>query len=58
MDKPIDKYCCDDWAKAHQSGTDNEMYGALVHYPQPHTPHIGCDLPRVKFCPWCGASKD
>lgn len=61
--------CFDSWEKAQQDGTDNEMYGALlsdhanparVYGNIPTNPpdwHLGCDLPSVKFCPWCGANK-
>jgi hypothetical protein len=59
----IPEPCCDAWAKAHERGTDNEGYGAVVGYwdfdgSGIEKPHIGHeDLPPVKFCPWCGAEK-
>lgn len=52
--------CCDSWRKAQQLGTDNEMYGMLLRdYSGTGADwHVGCDLPAVRFCPWCGAKKD
>lgn len=49
--------CCDEWAKACQSGTDNEMYGALV-WGCDGKEVIGCGLEIVNLCPWCGARKN
>lgn len=47
--------CCMAMIQAQQSGTDNEMYGALVRYYDPdNTVWMGCDLPPITFCPWCG----
>lgn len=72
MDEPVIQPCCDAWAKAHQRGTDNEGYGSLIDTehirfeegPTLETVHfrsiqIGhdCDLPEVRFCPWCGHPK-
>jgi len=48
--------CCDAWRMAQQRGTDNEMYGALL-WIEGETALMGCDLPPVQFCPWCGAEK-
>jgi hypothetical protein len=45
--------CCEAWEKAQQSGTDNEAYGRLLYGADDW--RMGCDLPPVKFCPWCGA---
>ena len=50
--------CCDAWEKAHESCTDNEGYGALIFSSFDGEEHMGVDLPRVKFCPWCGAKKE
>jgi hypothetical protein len=50
--------CCSAWANAQRSGTDNEGYGSLLNfYSGDQDPHMGCDLPTVEFCPWCGAKK-
>lgn len=38
---------------AFQSGTDNEAYGALARFWDGDV-HMGCDLPPVAYCPWCG----
>lgn len=50
--------CCGQWAKAHESGTDNEMYSSLAHSMGSET-YIGNsgELESVKFCPWCGHPK-
>ena len=48
--------CCDAWRKSSNSGTDNESYGRL-RWDLDGEWHFGCDLPAVKFCSWCGASK-
>lgn len=48
--------CCDDMRHARQSGTDNEMYGALVYWSGDKIV-MGCDLPAIRFCPWCGHEK-
>jgi hypothetical protein len=57
MDSENEQPCCASWEAAHRNGTDNEMYGALVYWLD-HNPYIGCDLPAVEFCPWCGARKE
>lgn len=51
----IDEPCCNSWEKAHEAGTDNELYGALVY----NCRQIGASdrLPPVNFCPWCAAPK-
>jgi hypothetical protein len=50
--------CCAMWDRAHEFGTDNEMYHSLVHYAQDSKEAlIGMDLPPVRFCPWCGKPK-
>lgn len=56
---PSEEQCCNAWSKAQQPGTDNEMYGQLLrnYGGASNDWHIGCDLPPVKFCPWCGAKK-
>ena len=58
--KPIKQECCAPWAKAHEDGTDNEGWSALVYYDKEdeRSAWVGHDLPRVKQCPWCGAQKD
>lgn len=54
MEPDIAEPCCESWEKAHESGTDNEMYGSLVCNGR----QIGAsDLPPVNFCPWCGSFK-
>lgn len=49
--------CCDEYAKACESGSDNEAWGRLVlNYGGKET--IGSDLAPIKFCPWCAAPKN
>lgn len=48
--------CCDSWRLAHASGTDNAAYGSLVAQEDRY-PYIGCELPQVEYCPWCGDEK-
>lgn len=59
MDEDNKQPCCETWAKAHTEGTDGEAWMPLVRYSVSSdiTPHIGCDLPDIAFCPWCGAAK-
>lgn len=45
--------CCDDFKKAQSSGTDNEMYGALISFFMDNW-NAGCGLSSLYFCPWCG----
>ena len=47
--------CCSDFRKAMEVGTDNEGYGRLIYTDDPPWPfRMGCDLPPLDFCPWCG----
>jgi hypothetical protein len=48
--------CCVDLVTAFSSGTDNEAYGKLAsaYGDDPASIHIGCELPAIAFCPWCG----
>ena len=46
--------CCEPMIKAQESGTDNEAYGALISYYGGNDAGVGCDLPPITFCPWCG----
>lgn len=56
--EPI-KPCCESWNQAQQAGSDNEGHGALVYrrYDNGQIEAMGCDLPPIRFCPWCGAKK-
>jgi hypothetical protein len=54
----VNNECCKTWADAHESGTDNEFYGSLIHDSEDGSSHMGGDLPDIKYCPWCGAMKD
>jgi len=66
MDKPED--CCKAWGSAQQEGTDNEGYGALLSWLGPEMEDtdgrviggwsVGCLLPPIRVCPWCGVSRD
>lgn len=47
--------CCDDFAKALMSGTDNEGYGPLIYFHDDYW-MMGDNLPTLEFCPWCGKS--
>lgn len=54
--KQVPQPCCDQWSKAHQHGTDNEGWGALIsNYGG--KPDMGDGLDPIRFCPWCGAEK-
>lgn len=46
--------CCMAMIQAQQSGTDNEAYGSAVSYSVEGIAEIGCQLPPITFCPWCG----
>ncbi len=48
--------CCSDMVMAFSAGTDNEGYGAIAHCfgGSSNSIRIGCDLPALKLCPWCG----
>ena len=46
--------CCFPMIDAQQAGTDNEAYGSLVSYSLEGIAEMGCDLPPITFCPWCG----
>lgn len=48
--------CCASLSAAFSSGTDNEAYGSLAsaYDDDPASIHIGCELPAIAFCPWCG----
>jgi hypothetical protein len=46
--------CCPDMEAAQESGTDNEGFGPLVYRSAEDIFFLGCDLPALKFCPWCG----
>jgi len=49
-----DLFCgCPQFIAAQQAGTDNEMYGALL-YSDADGWAMGCDLPPISYCPWCG----
>lgn len=50
--------CCDVWAKAHEAGTDNEMYSSLISDESDGESWMGSELPAVRFCPWCGKPKE
>lgn len=49
------KVCCGQFAKAWESGTDNEGWGTLISAPGDGEPSIGQELDPIKFCPWCGS---
>ena len=42
--------------KAFESGTDNEMYGALARDMDGYL-MMGYDLPPIVYCPWCGKTE-
>jgi hypothetical protein len=50
-----DACSCDAFQAAQRSGTDNEAYGSLA-YRWDGEIRMGCDLPPITFCPWCGGS--
>lgn len=50
------KPCCDIFYTAQKDGTDSEGYGGLLTEITDDEWHIGCDLPPIKFCPWCGGN--
>jgi len=51
-------FCCSSFEHATRSGTDNEGYGSLLYTPDfdriTGIWMIGCGLPDISFCPWCG----
>jgi len=50
--------CCQAFANAMQTGTDNEGYGALIDLVDSDAPCtwvMGVGLPQPFHCPWCGA---
>lgn len=50
--------CCAPWEAAKQHGTDSEGFSALISADDLDNTgliRIGCDLPPVSFCPWCGS---
>ena len=44
---------CQAFKAAQLGGTDNEGYGRLVRWFGDGW-QIGCDLPTINYCPWCG----
>lgn len=44
---------CEPFQKAQETCTDNEGYGRLISRSS-YGWVTGCDLPPIKFCPWCG----
>ncbi len=49
----IRKKCCQEFDRALEGGTDNEGYGKLIYIDGDVTT-TGCNLPPIKYCPWCG----
>lgn len=49
--------CCDDMAESFGAGTDNEGYHGLSSI-ESNMVEIGCTLPPIKYCPWCGDKID
>ncbi len=47
------RYCCDEFIRARQSGTDNEAFGKLIHLIASEY-FMGSDLAPISYCPWCG----
>jgi hypothetical protein len=52
--------CCQQLCNAFECGTDNEAYGSLAsNYGETLSSiTIGCELPEIVFCPWCGTRLD
>jgi len=46
--------CCATFAKATEDGTDSEGWQALLYIDEEEGISMGCELPRINFCPWCG----
>jgi len=46
--------CCDAFGQAFECGTDNEAWGSLMRHDGDGDLSIGCGLPPIKYCPWCG----
>lgn len=48
--------CCEDMARAFESGTDAEGYGPLAceAYDQSSTWQFSSVVKKPRFCPWCG----
>jgi hypothetical protein len=53
----VEQPCCESWAIAHEPGTDNEGYGALLWEIRGRI-RAGMVEQEVRFCPWCGAKKE
>lgn len=53
-DQTDEKPCCRQFVKAQDLGTDNEGYFRLVYDDASGNLYIGCGLPPIRFCPWCG----
>ena len=45
--------CCNAFAKALESGTDNEAWSHLIWWMHDFW-KMGADLPPLAYCPWCG----
>lgn len=53
------RVCCQMFANALQSGTDNEGYSSLVYLLDDEGGWaMGVALPQPFHCPWCGADPD
>lgn len=53
MGKKVQKFCCDAFEKVTEPRSDNEGYGRLIWIDETDV-SIGCDLPTIDYCPWCG----
>lgn len=48
------RFCCADMKTAQKLYTDSEGYGALATWHERGL-YIGCGLPPLEICPWCGS---
>ena len=46
--------CCQDFAQALESGSDNEGYGPLIQFYGDGWHMGGGPLGPFEWCPWCG----
>jgi len=44
---------CKEWDNASERGTDHEGYGPAITGNTDGF-YVGCDVPPIRFCPWCG----
>jgi hypothetical protein len=46
-------YCCLEFDRAREVGSDSEGYGRLIHHWDGKYV-MGTDMLPILYCPWCG----